>query len=217
MVLGALVLVLLQAGIGMAVNLYVTIPAHHPGAHPTNYLSGSYHSVIWAIGHGAVALAVHASLGLALFVMTVTVAIRALAVRRRWVSVWAVLAALLVIGAGFNGASFLDFNNNISSFIMTLLAFAAVSCYAVVLFLLSSCTGTVSAVAAGALFVKIAGASCDTMVIVEDCVPELREQGAFDSLKADHERWWRTHQKQNPVRVKARPRKIAVSYHWNGQ
>jgi hypothetical protein len=140
MVLGALVLVLVQAGIGMAVNLYVTIPAHHPGAHPSNYLSGSYHSVIWAIGHGAMALAIHASLGLALFVMTVSVAFRAVRVRRRSVSVWAVLAALFVIGAGFNGASFLDFNNNISSLIMALLAFAAVSCYAVVLFLLASST-----------------------------------------------------------------------------
>jgi hypothetical protein len=32
-----------------------------------------------------------------------------------------VLAVLLVIGAGFNGASFLDFSTNISSLIMALL------------------------------------------------------------------------------------------------
>lgn len=145
MALGALVLVLVQAGIGVAVNLYVTIPARHPGAHAANYLGGSFHSVIWAIGHGAVALAVHASLGLALIVMTVSVAIRALTVHRRSVGVWAILAALFVIGAGFNGASFLDFNNDVSSLIMALLAFGAVSCYGVVLYLLASFTSEADA------------------------------------------------------------------------
>jgi hypothetical protein len=42
---------------------------------------------------------------------------------------WSLLGGLLVIGAGFNGASFLDFGGNISSLIMALLAFAAVACY----------------------------------------------------------------------------------------
>jgi hypothetical protein len=138
MTLGALLLVLVQAGIGMVVNLYVTIPAHHLGAHPSNYFSGSFHSVMWSIGHGAIALAVHASLGLALVVLTLSVAIRSFTVGRRSVSVTATLASLLVIGAGFNGASFLDFDNNISSLIMTLLAIGAIACYAIMLFLLAS-------------------------------------------------------------------------------
>ena len=37
MLLGAIVLLLAEAGIGMAVNLYVTVPAHHPGARPGDY------------------------------------------------------------------------------------------------------------------------------------------------------------------------------------
>ena len=41
-----------------------------------------------------------------------------------------------MIGAGFNGASFLDFNDTTSSLITALLALAAVGCYSVVLFLL---------------------------------------------------------------------------------
>jgi hypothetical protein len=45
MLLGAIVLVLAQAAVGMAVNLYVTVHARHPGAHPSNYLSGSFDSV----------------------------------------------------------------------------------------------------------------------------------------------------------------------------
>ncbi len=40
-----------------------------------------------------------------------------------------------MIGAGFNGASFLDFNHNTNSLIMALLAFGAVASYAVALFL----------------------------------------------------------------------------------
>ena len=39
MAFGALLMVLVQAGIGMAVNLYVTVPDHHPGAHPADYLT----------------------------------------------------------------------------------------------------------------------------------------------------------------------------------
>jgi hypothetical protein len=136
LVLGAIVLTLVQAGIGMDVNLYVTVPAHHPGAHPSSYFGGSVHSVGWAIAHGTPALAVHASLGLALVIVVIAVAVRAVAVADRAVVAWSILAGLLVIGAGFNGASFLDFNDNLSSLIMALLALGAIACYSSALFLL---------------------------------------------------------------------------------
>lgn len=135
MLLSAIVLVLVQAGVGVAVNLFVTVPSAHPGAHPSNYLTGSSHSVVWAIAHGVAALAIHATLGLALVVIVIGVAVHALRSRRRAVSFWSILAGLLVIGAGFNGASFLDFNHNVSSLIMALLAFGAVACYSVALVL----------------------------------------------------------------------------------
>lgn len=138
MILGAILLVLVQAGIGMDVNLYVTVPSSHPGAHPSNYFAGSFHSVVWAIGHGTPALVVHASLGLALALLVIGVAGHALRLGRRAVSVWSVLAGLLVIGAGFNGASFLDFNDNISSLIMALLTLGALGCYSAALYLLAA-------------------------------------------------------------------------------
>jgi hypothetical protein len=136
--LGVIILVLVQAGIGMGVNLYVAVPASHPGSHPSNYLTGSYHSLIWAIGSGAPALAVHAVLGLALSVMVVFVGLRACSLKRAGPAFWAVLGGLSVIGAGFNGASFLDFNENASSLLMALLALASVGSYAVLLYLLPS-------------------------------------------------------------------------------
>jgi hypothetical protein len=136
MLLAAILLVLVQAGLGMAVNLYVTVPAHHPGAHPANYFAGSIHSVTWAIAHGAAALAVHATLGLALAVFVVGAAVHALRAGRRAVGAWSILAGLFVIGAGFNGTSFLDFAHDISSLIIGLLALAAIGCYATALVLL---------------------------------------------------------------------------------
>ena len=135
--LAAILLVLVQAGVGVAVNLYVTVPAHHPGARPANYFTGSYHSLAWAIAHGAASLAVHATLGLLLVVLVTRAAVHALRAAPRAVGGWSALGGLLVIGASFNGASFLDFANNTSSLIMALLALAAIGCYSVALGLLA--------------------------------------------------------------------------------
>lgn len=136
MTLGIAVLLIAQTAVGMVVNLYVTVPAHHPGAQPANYFSGSLRSIAWAIGHGTLALAIHASLGLAIVAIAIWVAIRAVTLRSGWVGITAVLAAGLVIGAGFNGASFLDFNHDLSSLLMALLALGALSCYLVTLYVL---------------------------------------------------------------------------------
>ncbi len=132
----AIVLVLVQAGLGMVVNLYVTVPAQHPGTDAANYFAGSLHSVAWAIAHGAATLAVHTTLGLALIAFVVGTAVHAMRSERRAIGGWSVLAGLFVIGAGFNGASFLDFAHNINSLIMALLALAAIGCYTTALMLL---------------------------------------------------------------------------------
>jgi hypothetical protein len=73
-VLAVLVLLLGQFAIGMAVNLYVVVPPHHPGAHPVNYFTGSVHSLGWAIGSGPAVLAAHAALGLFLVLAAAIVA-----------------------------------------------------------------------------------------------------------------------------------------------
>ncbi|MGH3732118.1 MAG: hypothetical protein ACRDVC_01865 [Acidimicrobiales bacterium] len=128
-VFGASILILVQSGLGMYVNLFVTIPSDHSGAHPGNYVTGSLRSLLWSVDHGAIALAIHAVLGVLLAVMVIGIVARSLRFPRRSIALWSVVAALLVIGAGFNGASFLDFNKNASSFIMALLAFGALASY----------------------------------------------------------------------------------------
>ena len=122
----------------MDVNLFVAIPSQHPGARPSSYFSGSVRSVAWAVAHGAPALVAHAVLGLALAFLVIGVAVSALRLKHRPIGAWSVLAGLLVIGAGFNGASFLDFNNDVSSLIMALLAFGAVACYSAAFYLLAA-------------------------------------------------------------------------------
>lgn len=133
--LGAIVLICVQAGVGMFVNLFVTIPKHHAGANPANYFGGSMSSVAWAIDHGAVALAIHVVLGLLLAIMVIGIVARAFVSGRVSLIVWSILGALGSIGAGFTGAGFLDFNENVSSFFMAILAFASLVCFAVMVYL----------------------------------------------------------------------------------
>jgi len=137
LLLGAVLLLLVQSGAGMGANLYATVPARHPGARPGNYFSGSYSSVTWVIGNGPGIVAVHAALGLALAVFAVAAAAWAIGSRQPAVAAWTVAGGLLVIGAGFNGASFLDFDDDASSLIMALLAFAAIACYSIALFIVA--------------------------------------------------------------------------------
>jgi hypothetical protein len=140
MTLGTVIVILVQSAIGMAVNLYVTIPAHHPGAHPSEYFTGSARSIGWVMAHGAIVLVTHAVLGFLLVVMVVNTVIRLWKRGRPSINAWAIVGAVFVIGAGFNGASFLDFANTISSLIMALLALSSSACYVVVLWLLSTPT-----------------------------------------------------------------------------
>ena len=131
---GAVVLICLQSGVGMFVNLFVAIPDNHAGSKPSDFFSGSTQSIGWAVAHGAVALVIHTELGLLLAVMVIGIVARALSIGRRALTTWVVLGALFTIGAGFNGASFLDYNKDVSSFVMTALALAALLCFMVVVY-----------------------------------------------------------------------------------
>jgi len=134
-VLGAVFMIALQAGIGMFVNLFVSIPKNHTGANPANYFSGSTRSVIWAISHGAIALAVHVVLGLLLAFMVIGIVASAFSSGRGSIITWSTLGAMGSIGAGFTGAGFLDFNEDVSSFFMAVLALASLLCFVIVLYL----------------------------------------------------------------------------------
>jgi hypothetical protein len=111
-------LLVVQFFMGMITNLYVAVPAHHPGANAHNFFTGAASSVGWAITDGSVWLAVHATLGLLLGLGSIEFIIFA-ARSRNATWIWSAAAgAGFVIGAGFNGASFLVFAKAYSSLIM---------------------------------------------------------------------------------------------------
>jgi len=131
---GLLVALLVQFSIGMYVNLFAVIPLNHPGHGASDFFAGSYHSVAWAetSPHAPLILAFHGGLGLLLVVGSLWLAVLAIRGRRAGVVWAAVLGALLILGAGFNGASFLNYNKDANSYVMALL-FAAVLCYIIIL------------------------------------------------------------------------------------
>jgi len=132
---GLLVALLVQFGIGMYVNLFATIPLHHPGHGANDFFTGSYHSVAWSetSPHAPLILAFHAGLGLLLVLGSLWLAVLAIRGRRAGYVWAAVLGALFILGAGFNGASFLNYNHDANSYVMALLFAAAVLCYSVIL------------------------------------------------------------------------------------
>jgi hypothetical protein len=136
---GYFVLLMILVGqflLGIAVNLFVTIPTNHPGANPPEYFGGVAASVTWAILHGPALLQAHAALGLLLVLFSVNSLAQAIQVRTRRVIVPVSFGVLGVVGAGFNGGSFLNYNQEFSSMIMAGFFAMAVVSYITGLYLL---------------------------------------------------------------------------------
>jgi len=131
----ACLLLLVQYLLGMAVNVYVVLPKTHPGAAASNYLTGAASGLGWVIPDGPVWAGVHAAFGLAL----VVAALAGVALTRgqpsRAATGLSVLGALAIIGAGFNGISFLNYGHAFSSMIMAGLWALALLCYLTGMFL----------------------------------------------------------------------------------
>ena len=128
-------LLLAQFLLGIATNLYVTIPTHHPGT-SGSYFAGIGSGIGWAIGSGPVPLAIHAALGSALVLLAIGVFVLAVRLRaRRWISC-GLIGLIAVIAAWFNGVSFINVGqHNVNSMIMSAGFAAAVASYASGLYL----------------------------------------------------------------------------------
>jgi hypothetical protein len=130
----ACLLLLAQYLLGMVVNLYVILPGHHPGAGAGNYFSGIAAGLGWLIPSGPAWAAAHAAFGLALIVAAFAAIALARGQDQRIYLVTAVLGALAITGAAFNGASFLNYAHAVSSMLMAGLWALALACYVTSLF-----------------------------------------------------------------------------------
>ncbi len=141
----ALVMLIAQFLLGMGVNLFVKIPEQHPGSNAPEYFSGVAQSVTWAILHGHIVLAIHSAFGLVLLLAAVGTLAQAIRARRRGVIVAAVFGFIGVLGAGFNGGSFLNYREDFSSMVMATGFAIAVVAYSVALYLAGSRTAATRA------------------------------------------------------------------------
>ena len=120
--------------LGMAVNLFVTVPDHHPGAHDHNFFAGISSAIGWAIPSGSIWLAAHVTLGIVLLVAGLANAAWAPHMKRKLYTAASILAGLAILGAAFNGISFVNYGHDFSSMIMAGLWALALSCYLLCLY-----------------------------------------------------------------------------------
>jgi hypothetical protein len=131
-----LVTLLAQFGLGMFVNLFIDIPSRHPGAGERNYLTATARGIAWleTSKDAPVVVATHAGVGLTLVIGAAWMATRAFQARTGPAVSWsAVLGGLFILGAAVNGASFLDYNDDVNSYLMAMFFAAAVACYGLIL------------------------------------------------------------------------------------
>ncbi len=115
--MGAAVLLIIEFGLGMGVNLYVTLPEHK------SFLSEVF---------GSAVLAAHAIVALALLGAAIAALVRAIRARKAIMFTSAGLAAILV--AAIAGASFVGSQSNGASLSMALATAVAMFCYLAAVF-----------------------------------------------------------------------------------
>ncbi|MGH3229650.1 MAG: hypothetical protein ACRDOA_13885 [Streptosporangiaceae bacterium] len=115
--MGAAVLLIVQFGLGMGLNLYLTLPA-----------GKSFFATVFS----SAALAVHAIVALALLGAAISALVRAIRARRAVVFTSAGLAA--IVAAAGAGASFAGSQSNGASLAMALATAVAMFCYLAAVF-----------------------------------------------------------------------------------
>jgi hypothetical protein len=121
--LAAAIMLLIQYGLGIGVNLYVTLPAAGAGGR----------SIGQAFSSGP-ALAVHTVLGLLLILTALSMVVRSVIARHRASIATSVVGLLAILAAAGYGASFVHNGSNAASLGMALATGVALLCYVIGLF-----------------------------------------------------------------------------------
>jgi hypothetical protein len=119
--MGAAVLLIVQFGLGIGVNLYVTLPAHK-----------SFLSTVF----GSAVLAVHAIVALVLLGAAIGALVRALLIpgRARRAVAFTSVGLAAIVAAAIGGASFVGSQGNGASLAMALATAVAMFCYLAAIF-----------------------------------------------------------------------------------
>jgi hypothetical protein len=134
MTLGMMIALLVQYGLGMWVNLYITVPARDHGG-------GEFTAIGRAFANGPAGLAIHSGLGLLLIVGAINRVVRSVQARHRpliWLSAVSLLA---ILGAALNGAAFVNSGGAGASLGMAMLTGIALLCMTISLFVLGGAPG----------------------------------------------------------------------------
>ena len=121
--LAAAIMLLIQYGLGIGVNLYVTLPAAGHGGR----------GIGQAFSNGP-ALAVHTVLGLLLILTALSMVVRSVIARHRASIATSVVGTAAILAAAGYGASFVRNGSNAASLGMALATGVALLCYVVGLF-----------------------------------------------------------------------------------
>ena len=123
----AIVILLIEYGLGMWINLYGHLPSSGRGAG----LAGGFAR---AVADGPVGLSIHALLGLLLIASASTALVRSILVRRPALTALTAIALAAIVSAGISGARFVGRDDNGSSMSMAVAAGVAIAVYALTLF-----------------------------------------------------------------------------------
>ncbi len=125
--LAAVVMLLIEYGLGLWLNLYAKLPAGDRGASvPAGFGR--------AVADGPAGLTIHALLGVALLASSIAVVVRAARVAGPGIIALAALGLLAIISAALNGSRFVGDQANGASLVMGLSAAVAILCYVIIMF-----------------------------------------------------------------------------------
>jgi hypothetical protein len=125
--LAAVIMLLIQYGLGVWVSLYVTLPKSDQG-------KSTFAAFGAAVADGPVALTLHALLGTLLLVTAIALIIRAALARQVVTTAIGAVAFLAIIAAWLSGARFTSDGADGTSFAMAVATAVALLCYVIILF-----------------------------------------------------------------------------------
>ena len=131
--IGLLSMLAVQFVLGMILNPFVTLPKPHPGT-SGGFFERAVHSFGWALTNGGgIALTLHVLVAIGLLIGSITMVVRAVAVKSRPWLITSIIGALSVITALTNGLSFIGYDRDTDSFMMAIGYIVAVVSYTIAL------------------------------------------------------------------------------------